>query len=1207
MILRKTHQTIKRGQIRFVPGSDCSLNHFRKHWMLLLVLFLAASNVFSQDNGSIRLESGWEFYKGDLGSTWEALRTGGPAESMTWQEVTLPHCYNAFDAVDPDINYYQGPAWYRTYIHPENPHTNGRTLLHFEGAGQKIKVYVAEFLAGEHTGGYDEFSIDLTEPLEKFHGKYTASDFEGKVPVLIRVDNTRDTEMIPSDLSDFNLYGGIYRYLNLVYVPAVSVDQVHITPTLSPELDQAEITIEASIYNPAFLKGDLDLQVRISDPGNQNIFTTQLHHQLRQGNTIQLNLRLDDIELWSPEDPNLYKLHLTQVWKESEVATVSTFGLRSFTFLEHGPFLLNGERLLLRGTHRHEDHAGLGSAMTEEMIRHEMKMIKEMGANFIRLGHYQQSGIVLDACDELGLLVWEEIPWCRGGLGHESYKKQAKQMLTNLINQHYNHPSVIIWGLGNENDWPGDFETFDQEQIRAFMSELNALAHQLDPSRKTAIRRCAFCADIVDVYSPSIWAGWYRGKYTDYREVSREEMEKVDHYLHVEWGASNHAGRHSEDPDKGIRKVSSSGKADERSGDFLMTGGDPRVSKDGDWTESYAVNLIDWHLKEQEKMDWLTGTAYWPFKDFSTPLRPENPVPYVNQKGVVERDFTPKESYYVFKSYWTEQPMARIYGHSWTTRWGEKGKSNMVKVYSNCETAELFLNGKSQGTRKRDSQNFPAAGLRWIVGFSEGENTLEVRAEKDGKTVTDEMKVNFMLQEWENPTQLLLEEISRENDTALFRVLALDQQGRLCLDSKAWIEFGILGDGDLIDNLGTSEGSRKVQMYNGRAKIRVKLNDGESIVSACAEGLPPAFCSTTMPTTEITPETGSEVVLMEPVLSKKEILGQMKKVADWQLENMPVPGDHPRHYHHWDWTNAALYTGISAMYQASGSKKYVKALEGFAASVDWSCGPRFRHADDVCIGQTYLELNEIDPAPYKIAKIKGRMDSLMADPEPGRVDYWWCDALYMSPPTLARLASATGDIAYLDYMNEMWWDANEFLYDEQAHLYYRDDRFRIKEDGSGRREPNGNKVFWSRGNGWVIAGIVRVLQYMPEDYPDRDKYIQLYLEMARKVTSLQGEDGLWKASLLYPEGHAHGETSGSGFFCYALSWGINNGILERDVYLPVVLRSWEALTSAVDQKGKLGWVQRIGFAPDDIHADGTEVYGVGAYLLAGSEIIGLVD
>ena len=1178
-----------------------------KKWFTGLFLVLLFQITYSQQSVPIQLQNGWEFYKGDLGSTWEALRSGTPANLPTWEDVSIPHCYNAFDAVDPDLEYYQGPAWYRKFVDIENPYIEGRTMLHFEGAGQKTEVFVAEFLAGEHIGGYDEFTIDLTATLKKYHSKYSEADFGGKIPLLIRVDNSRDTEMIPSDLSDFTIYGGIYRYLNLVYIPQLSISNVHITPKLSNDLKSSEITIEATIYNPDGLQVWLPFEFAIYAPRGQEIYHQVFQHRTGNGNKITQQLVLDNIDLWSPDDPKLYSLNTRISWNKQEQSLNKRFGLRHFEFVEEGPFKLNGERLLLKGMHRHEDHAGVGAAMTEEMILTELQMMKDIGTNFIRLGHYQQSRIVLDLCDELGFLVWEEIPWCRGGLGNEAYKEQARSMLRNMISQHYNHPSIIIWGLGNENDWPGDFEEFEEEKIKSFMSELNTLAHTLDPSRKTAIRRCTFCADIVDVYSPSIWAGWYRGKYTDYQEVSKKEMEQVDHFLHVEWGASSHARRHSEDPDRCIQQVRSQEAADERAGDFLMSGGEPRVSMDGDWTESYAVNLIDWHLKEQEKMDWLTGTAYWPFKDFSTPLRPENPIPYVNQKGVVQRDLTPKESYYVFKSYWTEEPMAHIYGHTWTTRWGEKGGENMVKVYSNCPSAELFLNGVSQGSRKRNSQDFPAAGLRWILAFEEGENHLELVATKDGTTVRDEIKVNYMLREWDPPTQLLIEEISCENDTAQIRVLALDQNGNLCLDAANWIRFGLSGDGKLIDNLGTADGSRRLQMYNGCARIKVKRNHGLSVVSASSEGIPTVLCNIGENVKATKTGTFPSMPLLQPGLTKKDVLNQMKAVADWQLENMPVPGNHPRHYQHWDWTNASLYTGISALYQASGNNKYFKALEGFAESVDWSCGPRFRHADDVCIGQTYLELNEIKPAYYKIEKIKYRLDSLMADPHPGRVDYWWCDALYMSPPTLARMAATTGNMEYLDYMNKMWWDASDFLYDDEESLFYRDDRFRIKEDGSGRREPNGEKVFWSRGNSWVLAGIARVLQYMPADYPDRQQYIDLFTAMTTKIVSLQGTDGLWKASLLYPEGHAHGETSGSGFFCYAMAWGINNGLLTRDTYLPVVLRTWKGLTEAVNQDGKLGWVQRIGYAPDEISKDGTEVYGVGAYLLAGSEIIKLLE
>jgi len=812
--------------------------------LVFLCLIAGACPALQSQDAQVRtLTSGWEFYRSDLSGPWEALRTGRPAELPVWEQVSLPHCYNALDGVDPDVAYYQGPTWYRSYLELDNPFMGGRTVLHFEGAGQKTRVFLAEFPAGEHVGGYDEFRIDLTEALALFREKYGSEDFEGKVPLLVRVDNSRDTEMIPSDLSDFNLYGGIYRPLHLHYLPAFSIRQLHVASELNPALSEASIQLRTRFYNPSGFTGNARLQVEVTSPEGASVLSREFEHPLEGLDELFMDFPIADPSLWSVDQPRLYQVKFSCSWDGQRSMAEERFGFRSFEFVKNGPFKLNGQRLLLKGTHRHEDHAGIGGAtMSPDLITQEMQMMKDMGVNFIRLGHYQQSGAVLDLCDELGFLVWEEIPWCRGGLGGELYQAQARRMLTHMIEQHYNHPSVIIWGLGNENDWPGDFEEFDTTRIQAFMKELHDLSHQLDPSRKTAIRRCDFCKHIVDVYSPSIWAGWYRGKYTDYREVSRKHMEEVDHFLHVEWGASHHARRHSENPDVGLENIASTGAADERDGDFLMKGGEARVSRDGDWTESYAVNLIDWHLKEQETMDWLTGTAYWPFKDFSTPLRPENPVPFVNQKGVVERDLTKKESYYVFQSYWTEAPMAHIYGHSWPVRWGAEGEGKMVKVYSNCPEAELFLNGTSRGIRQRNSQNFPAAGLRWIVPFQEGQNTLKVVAKKDGRQVVDQITVQYQTQRWGSPAQLLLEEVERSGDTATMRVLALDVQGVPCLDAREFVRFGLTGDGTLLDNLGTSRGSRKVQLYNGRALISVKLNKGNSVVSVSSGELPTAFC-----------------------------------------------------------------------------------------------------------------------------------------------------------------------------------------------------------------------------------------------------------------------------------------------------------------------------------------------------------------------------
>jgi beta-galactosidase len=791
-----------------------------------------------------RLINNWEFLRQDLGGVWEAVRPvvkGNPESVPVWTQVTLPHCFNARDAVDPDVNYYQGPGWYRTQLSVDNPYANGRTLLHFEGAGQKTEVYVYMTKVASHLGGYDEWTADITCAVEDFKKlPVFQKQFKGKVPIEIRCDNSRDLESIPSRLSDFNVYGGIYRYLNLVYTPQVSLDKVFAAAEVDSAGKLGKLNIKTRFYDPEKVNS-AEGTIKLIDPAGKVIQQAKYKLASLAGDTQIGSFQLKKPLLWSPSNPVLYGVEVTAKANGESFTQTEKVGFRNFKFVDHGPFKLNGKRLLLRGTHRHEDHAGVAAAMTEPMIRQEMQLMKDMGVNFIRLGHYQQSRIVLNLCDSLGILVWEEEPWCRGGLGGDVYKNQARQMLTNMIEQHYNHPAVILWGLGNENDWEGDFPEYDKQQIRAFMSEQNDRAHRLDPSRKTTIRRCDFCKDIPDVYSPSIWAGWYRGIFTEYKQVTEDEFKKVNHFFHAEWGGDSHALRHSENPDKALAGIKTNNGADERSGDASLYGGAARVSKDGDWSETYICNLFDWHLKEQETMPWLTGSAFWIFKDFSTPVRPDNPIPYMNQKGVVERDLTKKEAYYVFQSYWTEKPMAHIYGHTWPVRWGEEGEQKMVKVYSNCDEAELFVNGKSFGIHKRNSQDFPAAGLRWMVVFNKGQNVIKVKARKGKTIVTDEITQVYQTDKWEKPAQLKLEKLSEQNGVVTVQVKLLDKNNVQCLDATNWVNFSLSGHGTLIDDLGTSSGSRKVQAYNGRAIISINTNNGKSVVGVQSPGLQTVF------------------------------------------------------------------------------------------------------------------------------------------------------------------------------------------------------------------------------------------------------------------------------------------------------------------------------------------------------------------------------
>ena len=332
----------------------------------------------------------------------------------------------------------------------------------------------------------------------------------------------------------------------------------------------------------------------------------------------------------------------------------------------------------------------------------------------------------------------------------------------------------------------------------------------------------------------------------------------------------------------------------------------------------------------------------------------------------------------------------------------------------------------------------------------------------------------------------------------------------------------------------------------------------------------------------------------------EEVLAVMKRVADWQLAN---PSRHGAH----EWPHGAWYAGLMALANTSQDTKYLDAMLEIGSRAGWAPGPRPYMADDHAVLQAYLEMYLLQERPVMLEPARRAFDQVIANPvsgrfdvpvgDPGWDDQWtWCDALFMAPPVLARLYAATGDAKYLDFMDREWWTTYAALWDDEAGLFYRDKRF------IGRRTPNGQKVFWSRGNGWVFGGIVRVLQYLPDDHPSRSRYIALFRRMADTLVAIQGADGLWRPSLLDPQQVDIPETSGSAFFTYGLAWGINSGLLDRETYLPAVQRSWSALVGKVDAAGRLTHVQQIGDAPEALRPEQTEVYGSGAFLLAGSEV-----
>ena len=338
------------------------------------------------------------------------------------------------------------------------------------------------------------------------------------------------------------------------------------------------------------------------------------------------------------------------------------------------------------------------------------------------------------------------------------------------------------------------------------------------------------------------------------------------------------------------------------------------------------------------------------------------------------------------------------------------------------------------------------------------------------------------------------------------------------------------------------------------------------------------------------------------IFKRKTIEERMLRVAKWQLAN-------PKH-EPYDWTNGAFYAGVFAAYETTKSKELWDAMVKMGETNKWGPGRRFDHADDIVINQTYLDMYRItndrkmlQPTINVVERIKKEPS---AQAEKNGIIWWWCDALFMAPPTLAKLAAITGDKSYLEMNDKFFRETYDRLFDEEERLYARDASYLINAKGEGKREANGKKIFWSRGNGWVAGGLVRLLKELPDDHPWREFYLQQYIQMMDRVAGLQQADGLWRSSLLDPASYPGGESSGTGFYTYAMAWGIKNNVLDRKKFVPVVRRAWIGLNTLVHDDGKVGWTQPIGADPRrNFNADSWEVYGAGAYLLAGSEVVKL--
>lgn len=365
------------------------------------------------------------------------------------------------------------------------------------------------------------------------------------------------------------------------------------------------------------------------------------------------------------------------------------------------------------------------------------------------------------------------------------------------------------------------------------------------------------------------------------------------------------------------------------------------------------------------------------------------------------------------------------------------------------------------------------------------------------------------------------------------------------------------------------------------------------------------------------PTTEDDDKQTEIDINKKDIIPMLERVARWQMNNFTYSKTGNLHDYGIDaWTNGVLYLGFSEMAKMiDDNTKYYDWLNNIGNENKWVIPANFKnsaayslyHADELCIGQFYLNMYEKYKKNTMLQSTKERLDWIINNPPKEDMAYknkqaWtWCDALFMAPPVYIHMTSITKDDKYIKFMDEQFKKTYNHLYDKEEELFYRDDSY------FGKSEQNGEKIFWGRGNGWVIAGIVNILKYLPKDSQYRSFYEELYKKFSKRLIDFQDENGFWHASLLDPESYPSPETSATALITYGLTYGVNEGLLSREEFIPTITKGWKALNSAITFDGKLGWVQPIGADPKKVTKDMTAVYGVGAFMLAGTEIYKLVN
>lgn len=649
-----------------------------------------------------------------INDSWDFRMPG----DTVWQKINIPHTYN-LDAYNKR-EYYKGKALYRRNLHLDTKAPGKKYYLKFDAASKGAQISINGSIAGDHAGGYSSFIIDAT-PFIK----------EGNNTIEVTVDNGRQD--IAPIWADFTFWGGIYRDVWLVNTP-----DIHFTMTdhgsegifiSTPTVNEKEGTVKviAKVENDSPKTANLEVVTTIYDPEGKELQTISRRQKVKPGATADFSLLSRPIEkpqLWSPESPTLYTtktvlkdLNSIEVLDEKSINTA----FRWFSFDGDKGFSLNGKPYKLRGVNRHQDQWPVGIALPDEAHRRDIGLMKDIGCNFIRIAHYPQDDALLEACDKLGLLVWEEIPIVNTVYDTPGFNDNCETNLVEMIRQHYNHPSVILWGYMNEillctpgpgkKEWP-EF----RDRIVSLAQRLEKRLKEEDPWRNSAM---AFNMtnlyneiglNLEDVAGWNLYQGWYSGKLEDFDAFCEDQHKRYpDHpFIISEWGAGSDHRIHSLNP---------------RQFDFDI---------------EYQQKYIEHYLPFIEKKDWIAGCSYWNFIDFNVAERQES-MPRVNNKGLFYNDRTPKDVAYYFKAMWRDDiPVVRIASRDWGKRMGDTKTAQQIKVYSNAPEVELFVNGKSAGTKK--VENCMAV---FDVIMNEGENALTASGTHGDLTAHDAMTVTL--------------------------------------------------------------------------------------------------------------------------------------------------------------------------------------------------------------------------------------------------------------------------------------------------------------------------------------------------------------------------------------------------------------------------------------------------------------------------------